>query len=78
MHLNSLTPMQISGTPRSFLNCRTSTQAVVIGGVTVGPCREGAGLCRGRGIAAVVERGSLEKHCPSYGDRGLESLSLRR
>ena len=36
MHLNSLTPMRISGTPRSFLNldsrCLTSIEAVVIGG----------------------------------------------
>src|SRR5205807_36980 len=36
MHLNSLTPMPISGTPRSFLNldsrCPTSIEAVVIGG----------------------------------------------
>jgi len=36
MHLNSLTPMRISGTPRSFLNldsrCPTSIEAVVIGG----------------------------------------------
>jgi hypothetical protein len=35
MHLNSLTPMRISGTPRSFLNldnrCPTSIEAVVIG-----------------------------------------------
>ena len=36
MHLNSLTPMRISGTPRSFLNldsrCPTPIEAVVIGG----------------------------------------------
>jgi hypothetical protein len=36
MHLNSLTPMRISGTPRSFLNldsrCPTSIEAVAIGG----------------------------------------------
>ena len=36
MHLNSLTPMRISGTPRSFLNldsrCPTSIEGVVIGG----------------------------------------------
>jgi hypothetical protein len=36
MHLNSLTPMRISGTPRSFLNldsrCPTSIEAVVTGG----------------------------------------------
>jgi hypothetical protein len=36
MHLNSLTPMRISGTPRSFLNldsrCPTSIEAIVIGG----------------------------------------------
>jgi len=36
MHLNSLTPMRISGTPRSFLNldsrCPTSIEAFVIGG----------------------------------------------
>src|SRR6185295_1876104 len=36
MHLNSLTPMRISGTPRSFLNldscCPTSIVAVAIGG----------------------------------------------
>ena len=36
MHSNSLTPMQISGTPRSFLNldsrCPTSIDAIVIGG----------------------------------------------
>jgi hypothetical protein len=36
MHLNSLTPMRISGTPRSFLNLdsrsRTSIEAIVIGG----------------------------------------------
>jgi len=36
MHLNSLTPVRISGTPRSFLNlgsrCPTSIEAVVIGG----------------------------------------------
>jgi len=36
MHLNSLTPMRISGTPRSFLNldsrCLTSIEAVVTGG----------------------------------------------
>jgi hypothetical protein len=36
MHLNSLTPMRISGTPRSFLNldsrCLTSIEAVVVGG----------------------------------------------
>jgi hypothetical protein len=36
MHLNSLTPMRISGTPRSFLNldsrCPTSIDAIVIGG----------------------------------------------
>ena len=36
MHLNSLTPMRISGTPRSFLNLDsrrpTSIEAVVIGG----------------------------------------------
>ena len=35
-HLNSLTPMRISGTPRSFLNldsrCPTSIEAIVIGG----------------------------------------------
>ena len=36
MHLNSLTPIRISGTPRSFLNldsrCPTSIEAVVTGG----------------------------------------------
>ena len=36
MHLNSLTPIRISGTPRSFLNlgsrCPTPIEAVVIGG----------------------------------------------
>ena len=36
MHLNSLTPMRISGTPLSFLNldsrCPTSIEAVAIGG----------------------------------------------
>jgi hypothetical protein len=36
MHLNSLTPMRISGTPRSFLNldsrCPTPIEAFVIGG----------------------------------------------
>ena len=36
MHLNSLTPMRISGTPRSFLNldsrCPTPIEAVVIDG----------------------------------------------
>ena len=36
MHLNSLTPMRISGTPRSFLNldsrCPPPIEAVVIGG----------------------------------------------
>ena len=36
MHLNSLTPMRICGTPRSFLNldsrCPTSIEVVVIGG----------------------------------------------
>src|SRR5580704_1590074 len=36
MHLNSLTPMRISRTPRSFLNldsrCPTSIEAFVIGG----------------------------------------------
>jgi hypothetical protein len=36
MHLNSLTPMRISGIPRSFLNldnrCPTSIEAIVIGG----------------------------------------------
>ena len=36
MHLNSLTPMRISGTPRSFLNldsrCPTSIEAGAIGG----------------------------------------------
>ena len=35
-HLNSLTPMRIYGTPRSFLNlasrCPTSNEAIVIGG----------------------------------------------
>jgi hypothetical protein len=37
MHLNSLTPMRISGTPRSFLNfdsrCPTPIEAIVIIGV---------------------------------------------
>ena len=41
MHLNSLTPMRISGTPRSFLNldsrCLTSIEAVVFGGDLDGP-----------------------------------------
>jgi len=36
MHSNSLTPMRISGTPRSFLNldsrCPTPIEAIVIGG----------------------------------------------
>ena len=36
MHLNSLTPMRICGTPRSFLNldsrCPTSIEVVAIGG----------------------------------------------
>ena len=43
MHLNSLTPMRISGTPRSFLNsdsrCPTSIEAVVISGDLTVRCR---------------------------------------
>src|SRR3984893_17781438 len=39
MHLNSLTPMRISGTPRSFLNldsrCPTPVEAVVSGVVVL-------------------------------------------
>jgi len=41
MHSNSFTPMQISGTPRSFLTSdsrrRTSTRAVVMVGVCHSP-----------------------------------------
>jgi hypothetical protein len=69
MHLNSLTPMRICGTPRSFLNldsrCPTSIEVVVIGGGLDSPLPTlGVGLVsiNMSSSLSVVARSSLARH----------------
>jgi hypothetical protein len=69
MHLNSLTPMRISGTPRSFVNldsrCPTSIEAIVIGGGLDSPLptfRVGLVSMNMLSSLSVVARRSLARH----------------
>lgn len=69
MHLNSLTPMRISGTPRSFLNldsrCPTPIEAIVIGGGLENPLptfRGGLISMNMLSPLSVVARSSSPRH----------------
>jgi len=83
MHLNSLTPMRICGTPRSFLNldsrCPTSIEVVAIGGGLDRPLPTiGVGLVSMNMLSSlsVVARSSLARHLARSMHK--ESTSLRR
>jgi hypothetical protein len=77
-HLNSLTPMRISGTPRSFLNldsrCPTSIEAIVIGGGLDNPLPTfwvGLVSMNMLSLLAVAARRSSAKQSTRVGARGI-------
>ena len=82
MHLNSLNPMRISGTPRSFLNldsrCPTSIEAVAIGGDLDSPLPTlGGWLVFDEQLSSlsVVARSSSARHLSSAASSGYRAQS---